>query len=258
MTYPGSLPSGQAFNGQQHLPQAYHDPYANDDGNGNGNGSVSSQNPPYQSAAYDSFGQAQGNFHPSPVLASASASASSSVSGVPPAPAPMNMHANGHGHYPPAYGGNFPQQQQQQQQAPLHYPHQSQQAFAHGNVMNSPFVSPHVPHAFPQNTQAVRSPAPASAPAPNPTTPTYAEYQPQLPQLPQQQAQYQQHFQQPVHQLPRHQVQQQQQQNVQTPQLAPQLPQFSQPAMGHNQSVPLLNQTFAEPSHVQPSPRASF
>ncbi|KAF9881168.1 hypothetical protein CkaCkLH20_01318 [Colletotrichum karsti] len=250
MTYRGSLPSGQAFNGQQHLPQAYNDPYGTGNGNGNGNGNPDGQNPPYLNAAYGGIGQAQGNFHPSPVPP---------ASTLPPAaaPAPMNMHANGYGHYPPAYGGNFPpqqHQQQQQQQLPppqsLHYSQQGQQSFAQSNVMNSPFVSPHLPHAsYPQHTQAARSPALPTASIPNPTTPTYAEYRPQPPQQPQ--AQYQPHFQQPVSQQQRHQVQQLH--NVQ-PQAAPQYAQFSQPAMGNSQSVPVLNQPFAEPSHVQPSP----
>ncbi|KAL0943922.1 mitochondrial membrane protein Pet127 [Colletotrichum truncatum] len=245
MTYRGSLPSGQAFNGQQHLPQTYSDPY----GNGNSNGNPNGPNPPYPNAAYGGIGQAptpHGNFHPSPVPTSA----------IPPVPAPMNMHANGYGQYP-TYGGNFPQQQHQQP-APLpHYPHhQTQQPFVHSNVMNSPFVSPHIPHAsFPQNTQAIRSPALAVAPAPTPPTPTYTEYQPQPPHQLHQQPQYQPHFQQPIHPQPRPQVQQSpRQQHVQPPQPAPQYAQYSQPAMGHSPSVPVMNQTFVEPSQVQLSP----
>ncbi|KAF6819757.1 75k gamma secalin [Colletotrichum sojae] len=246
MTYRGSLPSGQAFNGQQHLPQTYHDAYGNPNGHGGPNGQ--NQSFPNANAAYGSHGLAHAQhahptFHQSPVP----------VPVVPPSPSTMNMHPNGYGHYS-AYGGNFPQQQQHQhQQQQQHYPHhQNPQPFAHGNVINSPFVSPHLPHAaFPPNTQTARSPALAPAPAPAVTlsTSTFPEYQPQpLPT-------FQQQYQQPI-QPPRPQVPQQQPQHygIQPPQPASQYAKYAQPVMGQSQSVPVLNQPFAEPSHVQPSP----
>lgn len=251
MTYRGSLPSGQAFNGQQQVPQPYHDPYGNS--NGNGGGSGNGQTPNYANAAYGTHGQAQpihGSYHrppaqaPTPIL---------------PAPTPMNMQANGYGQFP-AYGGTFPQQQQQQQPPQYPHHHQLQQPFPHGNTMNVQFAPPHSP--FVQTTHASRSPALAPAPTPTPTPPIYADYQPtQQPQQPQHQAQFQPHFQQQPQapSQPPQQLQQLQQQR--SPQVFPAVPQyaqFSQPPMGQTQAVPVLNQAFAEPSPVQPSPEPHF
>ncbi|KAK1655512.1 cohesin loading factor [Colletotrichum phormii] len=244
MTYRGSLPSGQAFNGQQNVPQPYHDPYGNGNGNGNGGGSGNGQNPNYANAAYGTHGQAQpihGNYHQPPASAPAP---------ILPALTPMNMQPNGYGQFP-AYGGTFPQQQQQQPQYPHH--HQLQQPFPHGNAMNVQFAPPHSP--FIQTTHASRSPALAPAPTPTPTPPIYAEYQPP------QQPQFQPHFQQQPQPPPQPPQQLQQLQQQRSPQVFPAVPQyaqFSQPPMGQTQTVPVLNQAFAEPSPVQPSPEPHY
>ncbi|EFQ27927.1 cohesin loading factor [Colletotrichum graminicola] len=282
MTYRGSLPSGQAFNGQQQAPQPYNNPY----GSGNGNGSGNSQNPTYANAAYGGHEQAQpvhGDYHHSPAPAPAP---------ILPAPTSMNMQANGYGQFP-AYGSTFPQQQQlphpqqqqlphpqqqqlphlQQQQQPQprpHYPHhhQTQQPFAHNSAVNGQFAPP---HSFTQNTHVSRSPALAPAPTPFPTPPVYAEYQPttQSQHQPQFQPQYQQlplpppqppaQPQQQQHQpQPQHKPHQQQQRSPQVFPAVPQYAQFSQPTMGQTQGIPVLNQTFTEPPQVQPSPEPNF
>ncbi|OLN84904.1 MAU2 chromatid cohesion factor-like protein [Colletotrichum chlorophyti] len=254
MTYRGSLPSGQAFNGQQHGPQTYHDPYGNPNTGSNSHGHGNGQNQNYANAAYGSHGQAQlqGNYHHSPAPA---------LPPVLPAPTPMNMQPNGYGQFP-AYGSTFPQhqpqhqqqQQQVQQQVQHHYPqHQNQQSFGHGNVMNVQFAPPHPP--YPPNPQVSRSPALATTPTPTTTPPVYVEYQ--TPPQSQHQPQFQHHFQQSHHPQPQHTPQQSQHTAQVFPAVA-QYAQFPQPAMGQTQSVPVLNQAFAEPSHVQPSPEPTY